>query len=48
MAMSETSLRYEDTARQICAMVPRWRFFGDFLRPVFFNEPRAARFRPAA
>ena len=26
---------YEDTARQICAMVPRWRFFGDFLRPAF-------------
>jgi len=22
--------------------------FGDFLRPVFFSEPRAARFRPAA
>ena len=22
-------------AWQSCAMVPRWRFFGDFLRPVF-------------
>jgi len=28
-------LNCEDTARQICAMVPRWRFFDDFLRPVF-------------
>jgi len=28
-------LRCEDIARQICAMVPRWRFFDDFLRPVF-------------
>jgi len=25
----------EDMARQSCAMVPRWRIFGDFLRPVF-------------
>ena len=25
----------EDTARQSCAMVPRWRIFGDVLRPVF-------------
>jgi len=25
----------EDTARQSCAMVPRWPNFGDFLRPVF-------------
>jgi len=24
----------EDIARQSCAMVPRWRIFGDFLRPV--------------
>ena len=30
-----TCLRCEDIARQICAMVPRWRFFDDFLRPVF-------------
>jgi len=28
-------LSCEDTARQSCAMVPRWRFLGDFLRPVF-------------
>ena len=22
--------------------------FGDFLRPIFFSEPRVARFRPAS
>jgi len=43
----DTFLSSEDIARQICVMVPRWRFFDDFLRPVFFSEPRAARFRPA-
>ena len=31
----DTCLSCEDTARQSCAMVPRWRFFGNFLRPVF-------------
>jgi len=25
----------EDIARQICAMMPRWRFFASFLHPVF-------------
>jgi len=25
----------EDIARQSCTIVARWRFFGDFLRPVF-------------
>ena len=25
----------EDIARQSCAMVPRWRIFGDFLGPAF-------------
>jgi len=25
----------EDTARQSCTMVPRWRFLATFLRPVF-------------
>jgi len=29
-AIVDTCLTCEDTARQICAMVPRWRFFGDF------------------
>jgi len=28
-------LSCEDIARQICAMVRRWRFFASFLRPVF-------------
>ena len=28
-------LRCEDTARQSCAMVLRWRFLATFLRPVF-------------
>jgi len=31
----DTCLRCEDTARQTCGMVPRWQFFGSFLRPVF-------------
>jgi len=31
----DTCLSCDDTARQICAMVPRWRFFGNFLRPAF-------------
>ena len=35
--------RYEDMARQICAMVPRWRFFASCIS----SEPRAAHFRPA-
>jgi len=30
-----TCLNCEYMARQICAMVPRWRFFASFLRPVF-------------
>ena len=28
-------LSCEDIAQQICAMVRRWRIFGDFLHPVF-------------
>jgi len=28
-------LSCEDIARQICAMVPRWQIFGDFLGPAF-------------
>jgi len=31
----DTCLSCEDTAQQSCAMVPRWRFFASFLRPVF-------------
>ena len=29
-----TCLSCEDIARQSCGMEPRWRLFGDFLRPV--------------
>jgi len=31
----DTCLSYEKLARQSCAMAPRLRIFGDFLRPVF-------------
>jgi len=31
----DTCLICGDIARQICAMAPRWRFFNEFLRPVF-------------
>jgi len=31
----DTCLNCEDIARQICAVVPRCRIFGDFLRTVF-------------
>ena len=34
-ACVDTCLNWEDSARQSCAMVPRWRFFASFLRPVF-------------
>ena len=30
----DTCLSCEDIARLSCAMVPRWRIFGDFLHPV--------------
>jgi len=37
--IADTYLTCEDIARQSCEVVPRWRFFGDFLaiflRPVF-------------
>ena len=33
--IADTCLSCEDIARQICAMVPRWRFFYNILRPVF-------------
>jgi len=33
----DTCLCCKDIARQSCAMVPRWRFFGDFLHPVAFS-----------
>ena len=31
----DTCLNCENIARQSCGMVPRWRFFASFLRPVF-------------
>jgi len=31
----DMSLSCEDIAQQSCAMMPRWRFFASFLRPVF-------------
>jgi len=31
----DTCLSCEDIARLICAMVPRWRIFGNFLGPAF-------------
>jgi len=37
----DTCLSCEDTARQSCAMVPKWRFFASSI----FSEPRAAHFR---
>jgi len=44
----DTCFSCEDIARQSCGMVPRWRFFASFLRPVFSaSQPRAAHFRPA-
>jgi len=35
----DTCLSCEGIARHSCAMVPRWRFFDDFLRPVFAASP---------
>jgi len=35
----DSCLNCEDIARQSCAMVPRWRFFDDFLHPVFAASP---------
>jgi len=35
----DTCLICEDISRQSCAMVPRSRFFDDFLRPVFAASP---------
>jgi len=37
-------LSCEDTARQSCAMAPRWRFFASRIS----SKPRAACFRPAS
>jgi len=39
----DTCLSCEDTARQSCTMMPKWRFFASCI----FSEPRAAHFRHA-
>jgi len=44
----DTCLSCEDIARQSCAMVPRWRFFYEFLHPVFAASAVQQRFRPAS
>ena len=44
----DTYLSCEDVALQSCAMVPRWRLFGDFFGSCISSEPRAAHFRPAS
>jgi len=44
----DTCLTCEDIAQQICAMVPRWRFFKGLFASCICSEPRAARFRPAS
>jgi len=46
-SFADICLSCVDIARQSCAMVRKWRIFGDFLRPVFFSDPPAAHFRPA-
>ena len=35
----DTCLSCEDTARQSCGMVPRWRFLATFLVPAFAASP---------
>jgi len=39
--------QFEDTVGQSCAMVSRWRIFGDFFASCIFGEPHAAHFRHA-
>jgi len=39
--IADTCLSCENIARQSCAMVPRWVFLDDFLRPVFQRDPRS-------
>ena len=43
----DTCISCEDIARQSCAMVPRWQFFGNFFASCICSEPRTAHFRPA-
>jgi len=39
----DTCLNCEDTARQSCVMVPKWRYFASCI----FSEPRVTHFRHA-
>ena len=39
----DACLSSEDTARQSCAMVPKWQFFASCIS----SEPHPAHFRPA-
>jgi len=41
----DTCVSCEDIDRQSCAMVRRWRIFGDFFASCISSEPRVARFR---
>ena len=41
-------LNCEDIARQSCAMVTRWGFFGEIFASCIFSEWRVARFRAAS
>jgi len=41
--MVDTCLSCKDTARQNCAMVPKWRLFASCI----CSEPQAAHFSPA-
>jgi len=41
----DTCLSCEDIARQSCAMVPIWRFFGDFFCVLCFQRAACSRFQ---
>jgi len=40
----DTCLSCEDIARQICGMVPRWRFFASLLR-LYFQRAACSTFQ---
>jgi len=40
-----TCLSREDIAQQICAIVPRWRFLGDFFASCVFQRAAYSRFQ---
>jgi len=43
----DTCLSCENIAQRSCAMVPRWRIFGDIFASCISSEPSAAHFGPA-